>query len=151
MTPKLRVYLDTSVISALGDARAPDRQQLTQEFFVRAGEFQLFSSDLARDEVSKTRDERRRGEMLAQLAGLQLLPITNEALELSARYLASRAMPEGAPEDALHVAIAVTARQDVLLSWNFKHLVNRRRRAMLDSVNASLGLPPVSILAPPEL
>src|SRR5262245_32490136 len=151
MTPKLRVYLDTSVISALGDARAPDRQQLTQEFFARAEEFELFSSQLTKDEVSKTRDEQRRLEMLARLQGLQLLPITTEAVELSGRYIAARAMPEAAPEDALHVAIAVTTHQDILLSWNFKHLVNRRRRAMLDSVNASLGLPRISILAPPEL
>jgi predicted nucleic acid-binding protein len=151
MTSKLRVYLDTSVISALGDSRAPDRQQLTREFFARAGEFELFSSELTRDEMSKTRDEQRRLEMFAQLKGLQLLLVTAEAIELSGRYLAARAMPEGAPEDALHVAIAVTARQDILLSWNFKHLVNRRRRAMLDSVNSAMGLPPISILAPPEL
>ena len=53
--------------------------------------------------------------------------------------------------DALHVAAAVLHRQDILLSWNFKHLVNRRRRARVNDINISLGLPTLEILAPPEL
>jgi len=53
--------------------------------------------------------------------------------------------------DALHVAAAVLTRQDVLLSWNFKHLVNRRRRARINEYNISVGLPAVEIVAPPEV
>ena len=53
--------------------------------------------------------------------------------------------------DALHVAAAVLTRQDVLLSWNFKHLVNRRRRAQINEENISLGLPTIEIVAPPEI
>jgi hypothetical protein len=53
--------------------------------------------------------------------------------------------------DAVHVAAATLSRQDVLVSWNFKHLVNRRRRAMVCGVNAAAGLPPIDILSPPEL
>jgi hypothetical protein len=53
--------------------------------------------------------------------------------------------------DALHVAAAVLTRQDVLLSWNFKHLVNRRRRAKVNDVNVSQGLPMIEIVAPPEI
>jgi hypothetical protein len=53
--------------------------------------------------------------------------------------------------DALHVAAAVLTRQDVLISWNFKHLVNRRRRAKINEVNISLDLPTIDIVAPPEI
>ena len=55
--------------------------------------------------------------------------------------------------DALHVAAAVPTHQEqeVLLSWNFKHLVNRRRRAEINAENLSLELPTIEILAPPEL
>jgi hypothetical protein len=41
--------------------------------------------------------------------------------------------------------------QDVLLSWNFRHLVNRRRRAQINDVNISLSLPTIDIVAPPEI
>jgi len=42
-------------------------------------------------------------------------------------------------------------RQDVILSWNFKHLVNRMRRAQINHINISLGFPVIDIVAPPEL
>jgi hypothetical protein len=53
--------------------------------------------------------------------------------------------------DALHVAIAVAARQDILVRWNFRHLVNRRRRALVNEVNIVAGYPSIEILAPPEV
>jgi hypothetical protein len=54
-------------------------------------------------------------------------------------------------DDALHVALAVVSRRDVLVSWNFRHLVNRRRRALINEVNIQLGFPTIEIVAPPEL
>ena len=53
--------------------------------------------------------------------------------------------------DALHVAAAVATRQDILLSWNFRHLVNRRRRAMINDLNVAEGLPGIEIMVPPEI
>ena len=76
---KQRIYLDTSVLSALGDARAPDRQQLTREFFDRIGDFDASVSELTRDEIAQTRDHSRRGEILSLLADLAMLPVTDEA------------------------------------------------------------------------
>ena len=53
--------------------------------------------------------------------------------------------------DVLHVATAVMTRQDVILSWNFRHLVNRRTRFQVNQVNVSLSLPKIEIIAPPEI
>ena len=148
---KQRIYLDTSVISALGDARAPDRLTFTREFFARIADFDASTSDLARAEIEGTRDPARRAEMLRELDRLSLLRVTDESRNLAAKYLAAAVFPASVPEDALHVAVAVLARQDVLVSWNFKHLVNQRRRAAVDAINLSLGLPTIAILAPPEI
>lgn len=148
---KQRIYLDTSVLSALGDARAPDRQQLTREFFDRIDDFEVSVSELTRDEIAQTRDAARREEILVLLAGLAMLPITDQARAIARAYLDAEIFPPSVPEDALHVGIAVSHRQDVIVSWNFKHLVNQRRRAAVQAVNASLGLPPIAIVPPPEL
>lgn len=147
----LRIYLDTSVLSALGDARAPDRQILTRAFFDRLSEFDACTSGLCRDEILDTPDPVRRDEMLALLGQLRLLEISTEARELAARYLAAMIFPASVPADALHVAVAVLSRQDVLISWNFKHLVNRRRRAAVQTINRTLGFDTPEILSPPEL
>jgi hypothetical protein len=43
--------------------------------------------------------------------------------------------------DALHVALALVARADALVSWNFKHLVQLRRIRGFHAVNVLRGLP----------
>lgn len=43
------------------------------------------------------------------------------------------------------------ARPDILVSWNFKHLVNQKHRGMIDALNVSLALPTIRILPPPDL
>jgi hypothetical protein len=78
-------------------------------------------------------------------------PLTNEMRALAHRYVDGGVFPAGMYSDALHVAAAVLTGQDVLLSWNFKHLVNRRRRAQVNEINTLASLPTVEIVAPPEL
>lgn len=71
--------------------------------------------------------------------------------DLAQNYLDTGILTPTMRNDALHVAAAVLNRQDVLLSWNFKHLVNRRRRAIINQLNISQGLPMIEIVAPPEV
>lgn len=70
---------------------------------------------------------------------------------MARNYLAAGVFSPAMFNDAVHVAAAVLTRQDILLSWNFKHLVNRRRRAQVNDVNVSRGLPTIEIIAPPEM
>lgn len=71
--------------------------------------------------------------------------------ELADQYVQHGLFGAGMYSDALQLAAAVISRQDILVSWNFKHLVNRRKRAQVNEVNVLLGLPTVEILAPTEL
>ncbi len=48
---KLRVYLDTSVLSAYFDERTPDRMVETRVFWVRLSEFEVYTSTLVREEI----------------------------------------------------------------------------------------------------
>jgi hypothetical protein len=43
--------------------------------------------------------------------------------------------------DALHIALATAARVDVLVSWNFTHIVNLRRIHAFNAVNLKQGDP----------
>ena len=58
---KLRVYLDTSVISAYFDDRAPDRMAETRAFWSKLPQFEVSTSALVREEIERTPDARRRG------------------------------------------------------------------------------------------
>lgn len=148
---KLRLYLDTSVLSALHDERTPERQQLTADFWSQILEFEVSTSELTRQEINDTPDAARRDRMVSSLAIVTVFPISSEMHDFSLRYLVAGIFPRTQEADALHVAAAVLTRHDVLLSWNFKHLVNRRRRAMVNAINLSLGAGTLDIISPPEL
>ncbi len=151
MATLLRIYLDTSVFSAYYDQRTPERQQQTREFWERRAGFDLATSEIARHELAATPDPVRRAELEALLHGTAVHAVTPEMEHLAVAYVDSGAFAPTMLDDARHVAVAVVTRQDVLLSWNFQHLVNRRRRAQVNQVNAFRGLPAIEILSPPEL
>lgn len=148
---KLRVYLDTSVFSAYCDERVLDRQASKREFWKRFEEFEVTTSELALEELQQAGEESLRTKFEELLANVTVHPVTEEIKDLARCYLAGGVFSPAMFNDALHVAAAVLTRQDVLLSWNFKHLVNRRRRAQVNQVNVSLGLPTIEIIAPPEI
>ena len=148
---KLRIYLDTSVFSAYFDDRAPDRRVQTEEFWTRIAAFEASTSELAKDELEKTPDPQRRAKLLQLLNKLSIHPITEEITELARRYVRAGVFTPIMLNDAVHVAAAVLTRQDILVSWNFRHMVNRVRRAKVTEVNISVGLPSIEIIAPPEI
>ena len=148
---KLRIYVDTSVFSALLDERAPAREADTKAFFARLREFEVSTSVHTRDELGRTPDQRRRAELLKLLESINVIPVPPDAKSLAERYVEAGVFAHGDLDDAIHVAAAVLSQQSVLASWNFKHLVNRRKRARLNSANIAWGLPEIDIVAPPEL
>lgn len=147
----LRVYLDTSVFSAYFDEALSDRQTQTEDFWKRRSEFELSTSVVAREELEQTPDPARRMQLITLVDGVTVHPITDMMRSLAKSYIDSEIFTEVMYNDAVHVAAAVLTRQDVLLSWNFRHLVNRRRRAQINEVNISLGLATIDIVAPPEV
>lgn len=148
---KLRIYLDTSIFSAYYDYRAPDRRSQTEEFWARIAAFEASTSELTREELQKTPDRDRRTRLLKLLDMLALHPVTEEIERLAQNYVKAGVFTPVMLNDAVHIAAAVVTRQDILLSWNFKHMVNRTRRAKVNEVNISLGLPSIEIIAPPEI
>ena len=148
---KLRICLDTSVFSAYDDERTPDRLAETREFWSRLSDFEASTSELAALELKQTSNPLKRARLEALLRDVIIHPLTDDMRALAHRYVDGGAFSPGMYNDALHVAAAVLAGQDVLISWNFKHLVNRRRRAQVNEINTLSGLPTVEIVAPPEL
>ncbi len=66
-------------------------------------------------------------------------------------YLRAGVVTPKYADDALHVAQATLARVDVIVSWNFKHLVNPTRIRMFNGVNLAQGYGLVVIMTPSEV
>jgi hypothetical protein len=60
---RLRIYLDTSVISACVDDRLPDRMRATIDFWGRLPEYEASISELAVAEVRAAKEADRRQQM----------------------------------------------------------------------------------------
>ncbi|MCK4386150.1 MAG: PIN domain-containing protein [candidate division Zixibacteria bacterium] len=151
MKKKIKVYLDTSVISALFDERNPERRLLTQSFFKEIQTFESYISEIVSIEIDKSPNLSLQNKMKEISSQLPLLPLTDEVEWLANEFIRYGAIPEGFPEDAYHIAIAVLNEIDYLLSWNFKHIVRRKTRDIVRMVNTIHGLRQIEILTPAEL
>lgn len=80
-----------------------------------------------------------------------VLSESRESLSLAQEYIAARVLPASSRDDARHVAIATLAGSDALISWNFRHLVNLRRKQLVQAVNTRLGHPLIEIVSPEEV
>jgi len=148
---KFKLYLDTSVISALFDSRNPERQKLTKTFFSKIKSFSVFISVITLAEVERTPNKKLQEQMEGILAGHQVLSLTDNVNQLVKEYISHKAVPEKHEPDAFHMAIAVVNEMDYLLSWNFKHLVREKTREVVNRVNTNKGLRKIKIITPAEI
>jgi predicted nucleic acid-binding protein len=151
MKKRIKVYLDTSVISALFDEKNPERKSLTTIFFNGIDEFKPYISDIAVAEIEQTPDIELRTKMEDTIAQFPVLSSTEDVEWLGKKYIQFGAVPERYAEDAYHIAIAVINEIDFLLSWNFKHIVRRKTRDIVKMVNTLNRLRYIDIMTPAEL
>ncbi len=79
------------------------------------------------------------------------LEFTKEAEELADSYITEKILGKASLDDAYHIAIATINRIDVLISWNFKHIVNLDKIRLFNALNLKLGYPVIDIRSPKEL
>ncbi|HZF10619.1 MAG TPA: hypothetical protein VFE33_17675 [Thermoanaerobaculia bacterium] len=147
---KLQIYLDTSVLGGCFEPQfAPWSNGLISDF--RAGTFTPILSALLEAELRRAPEPVRAvyHELLA-LVG-EAVPVGDEALDLLAAYEARTVLSPRFRSDMLHIALATVAEVDVLVSWNFKHIVRFDKIRLFSGVNLEQGYKPLSISSPREV
>ncbi len=145
-----RVYIDTSVVGGTFDKEFDWQTQPLWDA-VQRGEIVLVVSDLLRSEVEQAPKHVR--DFFGSLPESQIERVvsTDEAKKLAARYIAEKVVGQTSFDDCVHIALATLAKADVLVSWNFKHIVNKRRIDGYNGVNLLLGYSPIDIRTPYEV
>jgi len=151
MKPKLKIYLDTSVISALFDERNPERKSLTESFFEETDIFEVYISRYTIIEIEKTPDDSIKTKMMEKIAPYSILSTSNEVEELTGEILQSGAINKSYMEDAYHISIAILNEMDFLLSWNFRHIVRKKTKDIIRMISSINNLRQIEILTPAEL
>ena len=90
-------------------------------------------------------------EFYSTLRGYESVSATNECYGLRDAYLRADVVGRASADDALHVAIATVYRADIIVSWNFKHIVQRRRIHGFEAVNTLMDYRPPDIFSPREI
>jgi len=147
----LKLYLDTSVLSALFDERNPERKSLTESFFSETKSFEIFISNITIAEIEKTPDKEIKTKMKGKIADFSVLTISNEIEELANVIIQKGAIKESYSEDAYHIAIAIINEMDFLLSWNFRHIVRKKTKDIVRMISTLNNLRQIEIITPAEL
>jgi len=149
---KIRVYVDTSVF---GGTQDEEFREASRRFFeqVKSGRYEVLLSQVTLDELTGAPEAVH--QLIAELPEGSLTrlgaDVLLEARELARAYLEAGILGRASEADASHVAAATVARADLLLSWNFRHIVNLQRIAQFNGVNALNGYPQIEIRSPLEV
>lgn len=147
---KLKVYIDTSVIGGCFDTIFQEwSNKLFKEFI--SGKKKAIISDTVLEELEQAPKEVR--EKLNEIPDIfiEKFNITDEIRNLTEKYMNQKIVSPKYRDDALHIATATIINVDVLVSWNFKHIVNFNRIRQFNSVNILEGYKELEIRTPQEV
>lgn len=147
---RLRIYVDTSVVGGCHDEefREPSTQLLDM---ARSGEVTFLVSDLLVTELENAPEEVRATLSGLPASSVEAVDVDGEATELRSAYMAAEVVGPKHENDALHVALATVARADMIVSWNFRHIVHFDKIRGFNAVNLKEGYLPIEIHSPLEV
>lgn len=148
---KLKIYIDTSVISHLQANDVPEKMRITQKFWesVIVGDYEAVISDLVIAEFNNCPEPKKsRLEVMILQAPLDELEVDGEVTSLADRYMQEELFPSKYRDDAIHVALASVYGCNAVVSWNFKHMVKIKTILGVNGINKIMGYSDIEIVTP---
>jgi hypothetical protein len=145
-----RFYFDTSVFGGMFDSEFEEESTLLFER-VKLGQIICVYSNLTESELSKAPTKVQ--EFFTSLSNQykQCIEVTPQAFALAQTYVDEKVVGQTSLDDCVHIAVATLSKVDILVSWNFKHIVNVYRIRGYNSVNLRLGHSTLEIRSPKEI
>ena len=81
----------------------------------------------------------------------RIADVTDEAVRLQHAYLDVAIVSARFATDALHVALATVSNASMIVSWNFRHIVNFQRIPKYNAINKLYGYRDIAIYSPLEV
>ena len=150
MNRKLRIYIDTSVIGGYLDKEFKEASQKLIDRFMK-GEFQAVISDITQLELKNAPDKVKAILKKIPKENIEYVELTKDATELTKRYISYGVLTKSKLVDAQHIAIATINKVDLIVSWNFKHIVNIEKIRGFNAVNLKMGYSIIDIRSPLEV
>jgi predicted nucleic acid-binding protein len=149
-TKKLNLYIDTSVIGGYFDVEFEEETKILFQSILN-NDFHVIYSTVTEDELINAPKKVRELLDLIPNENKTRIELTEEAVMLGDTYIEENVVGKTSREDCLHIALATIHKADVLVSWNFKHIVNVMRIRGYNAVNLKLGYSNIDIRSPKEI
>lgn len=146
----MRAYADTSVFGGCFDDEFSEESRALMEM-VRLGNMVLLVSDLLLEEIAQAPQEVVDLVRTLPADALERIVSSDESRRLRDAYLAADVLGPASERDAHHVALATIARVDLIVSWNFKHMVHVDKIRKFNAVNLVHGYGLIDIRSPLEV
>jgi len=145
-----RFYFDTSVFGGVFDK---EFEEVTLQLFerVKLGKIICIFSDLTETELVHAPDNVRDYFMSLPSESKERAEVNDEILTLASKYIEEKVVGQTSFDDCVHIATATICKADILISWNFKHIVNVYRIRGYNSINLRMNYPPLEIRSPKEI
>ncbi len=147
---KQRFYFDTSVFGGVFDK---EFEEETLQLFerVKLGKIICLYSDLTETELLKAPQNVRNYFKNLPNEYIEKVVVTTEIIELATKYIEEKVVGKTSFDDCLHIATATLNKADILVSWNFKHIVNVYRIRGYNSINLRMNYLSLEIRSPKEI
>lgn len=145
-----RVYIDTSVIGGYFDE---EFSFWTKLFFekVKQGGFKIITSDILITELQGAPEHIIEFYESIPKRSIDYIEQTADSILLGEEYIKEGVVGKTSRTDCRHIALATLTNADILVSWNFKHIVNITRIRGYNSVNIKYGHRILEIRTPREI
>jgi predicted nucleic acid-binding protein len=144
-----KIYIDTSVLGGYFDSEFKKPTKALFEL-VKKGQYEIVISNITEGELLNAPENVK---TLFTKLGIEyeIIKLTDDAIRLAEAYIQESVVGKASYNDCLHIAIATIERLDLVVSWNFKHIVNIKRIHGYNGVNIKNGFPAIEIRSPKDL
>ena len=147
---RLTLYVDTSVIGGYFDVEFEKETKILFDN-IENQKFEIMYSSVTDDELLNAPEKVRNLLSTIQNLLIKKVNLTEEAVKLADTYISEGVVGKTSREDCFHIALATINKVDILVSWNFKHIVNIFRIRGYNAVNLKLGYSQIDIRSPKEI
>ena len=147
---KFRIYIDTSVIGGCFD----------EEFYLwsnglmkdfRLGHFIPVLSDAVALEIENAplKVKEKYYELVDD--GAEVIEVNEAVVKLLNFFRRAKVLNERFEKDMTHIALATVYQVDILVSWNFQHIVRFDKINQFNNISREAGYKPIAIYSPREV
>ncbi len=147
---KQRFYFDTSVFGGVFDAEFEEATLLLFER-VKLGRIICIYSDLTETELNSAPKKVKNFFKDLPKENLERVAVNDEILTLATKYIGEKVVGQSSFDDCVHIATATIYKADILLSWNFRHIVNVYRIRGYNAINLRMNYHSLEIRSPKEI